>query len=181
MQDLHFTPVHATFSRDTKDSSACESLHYWNSISLHWTELLLCNMVTERNLKQCESNCLRWRDTVQFGTHVYVMAPTWYMSKKITRCHMPEDSNFHIQYITVYCAQNPLNISECASKIRNFGRLNVLIMCEGYCKLLLTCRRMMCVSAAACSGSVQVLSVDPLSHFHTVRYKFTTHSYVHTT
>jgi len=30
---------------------------------------------------------------------------------------------------------------------------------------------MRCVSAAACSGSVQVLSVDPVSHFHTVRYK----------
>jgi len=30
------------------------------------------------------------------------------------------------------------------------------------------------VSAAACSGTVQVLSVDPVSHFHTVRYKLTT-------
>jgi len=38
---------------------------------------------------------------------------------------------------------------------------------------LLTCRRMMCVSAVACSGSVQALSVDPVSHFHTGRYKLT--------
>jgi len=30
------------------------------------------------------------------------------------------------------------------------------------------------VSAVACSESVQVLSVDPVSHFHTVRYKLTT-------
>ena len=48
----------------------------------------------------------------------------------------------------------------------------MLISSAGYCKLLLTGRRVMCVSAAACSGSVQVLSVDPVSHFHTVRYKF---------
>jgi len=44
----------------------------------------------------------------------------------------------------------------------------------GYCKLLLTGRRMICVSVVACSGSVHVLSVDPESHFHTVRYKLTT-------
>jgi len=31
----------------------------------------------------------------------------------------------------------------------------------------------MCVSAVACSGSVQALSVDPVSHFHTVRYRLT--------
>jgi hypothetical protein len=42
-----------------------------------------------------------------------------------------------------------------------------------YCKLLLTCRRTMCVSAVACSGSVQALSDDPVSHFHTGRYKLT--------
>jgi len=89
---------------------------------------------------------------------------------------MLEDSNFHIQCIRVYRVQNPLNVSECACKIKSFGRLNVLISCEGYCKLLLTCRRVMCVSAAACSGSVQVLSVDPVSHFHTVRYKVTTYA-----
>jgi hypothetical protein len=41
----------------------------------------------------------------------------------------------------------------------------------GYCKLLLTYRRMMCVSAVACSGSVQVLYADPVSHIHTVRYR----------
>ena len=48
----------------------------------------------------------------------------------------------------------------------------MLISSEGYCKLLLTGSRMMCVSAAACSGSVQFcLSVDPVSHFHTLSYK----------
>jgi len=40
--------------------------------------------------------------------------------------------------------------------------------------MLLTYVRTMCVSAVACSGSVQVLSVDPVSHFHIVRYKLTT-------
>ena len=63
-------------------------------------------------------------------------------------------------------------------KIKSFGRLNALIMSEGYCKLLLSSRSSMCVSAVACSGSVQVLSVDPASHFHTVCYKFTTQGYV---
>jgi hypothetical protein len=43
----------------------------------------------------------------------------------------------------------------------------VSIMSERYCTLLLSSRRTMYVSAAACSGSVQVLSVDPVSHFHT--------------
>ena len=43
----------------------------------------------------------------------------------------------------------------------------------GYCKLLLTFGLTMCVSAVACSGSVQALSVDPVSHFHTGRYKLT--------
>jgi hypothetical protein len=32
---------------------------------------------------------------------------------------------------------------------------------------------MICVSVAAFSGSVQVLSVDPVSHFHAVPYKLT--------
>ena len=31
----------------------------------------------------------------------------------------------------------------------------------------------MCVSAVACRVSVQALSDDPISHFHTVRYKLT--------
>ena len=52
----------------------------------------------------------------------------------------------------------------------------MLVSSEGYCKLFLTCRLMTCVSAAACCGSVQVLSVDPVSHFHTVRYNLTTQS-----
>jgi len=39
---------------------------------------------------------------------------------------------------------------------------------------------MVCVSAAACSGTVQVLSVDLVSHFHTVRYKLTRQGYVRT-
>jgi len=34
----------------------------------------------------------------------------------------------------------------------------------------------MCVSAVACSGSVQALSVDPVNHFHTGRYKLTIYS-----
>ena len=102
------------------------------------------------------------------------------MSSNITRRHMLEDSNFRIQCITVYCVQKPLNIFECASKIKSLRRLNVLIMSEGYCTLLLTCRRMICVSAAACSGSVQALSVDPVSHFHTVFYKLSTQGYVRT-
>ena len=95
------------------------------------------------------------------------------LSNKITRRLMKEDSNFHTQCIAVYCAQKPLNISECACDIKSFGRLNVLLSSEGYCKLMLTGRRMMCVSAAACSGAVQVQYVDPVSHFHTVRYKLT--------
>jgi hypothetical protein len=32
---------------------------------------------------------------------------------------------------------------------------------------------MLCVGVAACSGSVEVLSVDPVSHFHTLRYTLT--------
>jgi len=32
---------------------------------------------------------------------------------------------------------------------------------------------MMCVSALSCTRTVKVLSVDPVSHFHTVRYKLT--------
>jgi len=39
---------------------------------------------------------------------------------------------------------------------------------------------MVCVSAAACSGTAQVLSVDPVSHFHTVRYKLRRQGYVRT-
>jgi len=35
---------------------------------------------------------------------------------------------------------------------------------------------MMCLSAVACSGSVQVLSVDRVSHFHTVGYKLTAYA-----
>jgi hypothetical protein len=50
----------------------------------------------------------------------------------------------------------------------------VLTCSERYCKRLLTCRRMICISPVACSGSVQVRSVDPVSYFHTVRYKLTT-------
>jgi hypothetical protein len=143
--------------------------------------MLKLYMVTERNVTECQSNCLGWRDALHFRWQIYVTAPSCYMSNKITRRHMLENSNFHIQCITVYYAQKPLNISESSSKIESFGRLNVLITSEGYCKLLLTCRRMMCVSASACSGSVQVLSVDPVSHFHTVPYKLTTQGYVRTT
>jgi len=35
---------------------------------------------------------------------------------------------------------------------------------------------MTCVSGVACSGSVQVLYADPVSHFHTVRYRLTIYS-----
>ena len=91
---------------------------------------------------------------------------------------MLEDNNFHIQFITVYYTQNPLNISECACNIKSFSRLKLLLSSEGYCKMLLTCRRVVCVSAAACSGTAQVLSVDPVSHFHTVHYKLTRQGYV---
>jgi hypothetical protein len=130
-------------------------------------------MVTTRNVTECESNCLGWRDAVQFGRKGYVMAPSWYESNKNKRRHILEDSNCHIQSITFYYPQKPLSVCVCASNINGFGRLNELIMPEECCKLLLTCRRMICVSVAACSGSVQVLSVDPVSHFHTVRYKLT--------
>ena len=41
----------------------------------------------------------------------------------------------------------------------------------GYCKLLLTYRYTISVSAVVCSRSVQVLSVDPGNHFHTERCK----------
>ena len=34
----------------------------------------------------------------------------------------------------------------------------------------------MCVSTVACSGCLQALSVDPVSHFNTVRYKLTIYS-----
>jgi len=170
MQDLNLSTVNSPSATDTKDGSACQSLQ---SLELHITALewimLLRNMITQRNLTECESNCLGWSDAMQFGWHVYVTEPSWYMSNKITRRHMLEDSNFDIQCIRVYYVQKPLNVSECACKIKSFRRLNVLIISEGYCWLLLTCRLMMCVSAADCSGSVQVLSVDPVSHFHTVR------------
>ena len=87
---------------------------------------------------------------------------------------MIDDSNFHTQPITVYRTQIPLHICEYACIMRSLGRLNVLTSSGVYCNLLLTGRRVTCVSAAACSGSVQVLSVDPVSHFHTVRYNLTT-------
>ena len=95
------------------------------------------------------------------------------LSNKFTCLHMMEDSKFHTQCIADYCSQNPLNICEYGCKIKSFRRLNVLISSEGYCKFLFTGRRVTCVSAAACSGSVQVLSVDPVSHVHTVRYNLT--------
>jgi len=60
--------------------------------------MLLRNMVTERNLTECESNCRQ----------IYVTASSCYLSNKITRRHRLEDSKFHIQCITVYYAQNPL-------------------------------------------------------------------------
>jgi len=46
----------------------------------------------------------------------------------------------------------------------------------GYCKVLLTYRRTKCVSAVSCSGSVQALSVVPVSHFLIGRYKITIYS-----
>ena len=175
MQDRNFTPVNSPSATDTKDWTACESPQ---SLELYITALdwimLLRNIVMERYLTKCEINCLGWCDAKQFGRHVYVTAQIWYMSIKITRLHVKEGSNIHTQCIAVYCAQNPLNVCEYACKVKSFRRLNVLISSEGYCELLLTVRRVMCVSAAACSGSVQVLSVDPVSHFHTVRYKLTT-------
>jgi hypothetical protein len=167
VQDIAFTPVNAPSSTDTKNGSACESLQ---SLELHVTALdwimLLGIMVTERNLTECESNCLVWRAALQFGWHV--TEPSWYMSSKITRRHMLEDSHFHIQCIIVYCVPKPLNISEWESKIKSFRKLNMLINSKGYCWLLLTCRLTMCVS-----GCVQVLPVDPVSYFHSVRYKLT--------
>jgi hypothetical protein len=101
--------------------------------------MLLPSVVTERNLTECESNCLEWRDAVQFCRQVYVTAPRWCISIKIARCQKLEDSNFHIQCITIkiHYAQKPLNISEYLSKIKSFGMLNVSIRSEGYCKLLL--------------------------------------------
>jgi hypothetical protein len=166
--------VSAPWSTDTKDGSNCEFLQ---SLELHTTAMnwimLLRNVVTERYVTECESNCLVWRDTVQFGRKGYVIAPSWYESNKNTLRHILEESNCHIQSITVYYTQKPLNVCECASNINSFGRLNVLIMPEGYCKLLLICRRMICVGVAACSVSVQVLPFDPVSHFHTLRYKLT--------
>jgi hypothetical protein len=136
--------------------------------------MFLRSMVTERNLTECESNCLGGRDAVQFGIQVYFTAPSLCISNKIARRHMLENSKFHIQYITVHYAHKALNVSECASKIKSFGRLNVSIRSEGYCNLLLTCRRLMCVSAAASSSSAQVPSIDLVSHFHTARYNITT-------
>ena len=178
MQDFNFAPVHSPSATGTKDWTACESLQSLEfCIRLLDFIILLRNMITERNVTKCKRNCLGWRDAIQFGTHIYVTAQIWHMSNKITRRHMMEDSNIHIPYITVYYSQSPLNVSEFACKIQSFGRLNVLISSEGYCKLLLTGSRMMCVSAAACSGLVQFcLSVDPVSHFHTVRHKLETQS-----
>ena len=178
MQDFNFAPVHSPSATDTKDWTACG---YLQSLELYITALdwitLLRNTMTERNLTECERNCLGWRDVLHFSTQIYVIAQIWHVSNKITRRHMMEDSNIHIPYITVYYSQSPLNVSEFACKIQSFGRLNVLISSEGYCKLLLTGSRMMCVSAAACSGLVQFcLSVDPVSHFHTVRHKLETQS-----
>ena len=126
-------------------------------------------MVKERNLTEFENNCLGWRDALYVGRQSYVVAPRWNKPRNIPRRHNLGDSNFHIQCFTVYCAQNPLNVSECARMIKSFGRLNVLISSERYCKLLLTGSRMMCVSAAACSGSVQFClsvcrSCKPLPH-----------------
>jgi hypothetical protein len=128
---LNFTPVNSPSATHTKDWTSTSS-EFLQSLKLQFNALdwfmLLRNMVTEINLTEIESNCLGWRDGVEFRTQIYVIAPSWYMSNKITRRHMLEENNFHIQCITVYYVRKPLNISECASKIRSFGRLNVWII-----------------------------------------------------
>jgi hypothetical protein len=146
----------------------------WKSISLYWTELCYC-VIWLRIEIWSNVKVTVWGDVTLY-TLLHKSTSLHQFDTCLTKLH----GVTYWKTVTVNsiyyndCVQNPLNISECASKIRSFGRLNVLIMCEGYCKLLLTCRRTMCVSAAACSVSVQVLSVDPVSHFHTVRYKITT-------
>jgi len=61
--EFDFILVNSPSATDTKDGSACESLQ---SLELHITALdwfmLLRNTVTERNLMECESNCLWLRD-----------------------------------------------------------------------------------------------------------------------
>ena len=78
LQDFESIPVNAPSSTDTKDGCACESLQ---SLELHFTALdwivLMRNMVKERNLRECESNCLGWRDAPQFGIQIYFMTPNY--------------------------------------------------------------------------------------------------------
>ena len=112
MQDFNFAPVHSPSATDTKDWTACESLQSLEfCIRVLDCIILLRNMITERNVTECERNSLGWRDAVQFVTHIYFTAQIWHMSNKITRRHKMEDCNFHIQYITVYCVQKTLNFT----------------------------------------------------------------------
>jgi len=61
MQDINFTPVNSPSATDTKDWTACESPQSLELyiIAMDWI-MLLRNTLTERNLTECEGNCLGW-------------------------------------------------------------------------------------------------------------------------
>jgi hypothetical protein len=52
---------------------------------------------------------------VYFSTSLHKVL---YMSIKTTRRHMQEDGNFHNQCVTLNYSKNPLNMFECAYKIK---------------------------------------------------------------
>ena len=53
---------------------------------------------------------------LEFGSHIYVTAPSCYLSKKTARRHKLKESNLHSHSIILHYSQTPSDISECAFK-----------------------------------------------------------------
>jgi hypothetical protein len=96
MQDLDTPAVNSPNATATKDGSACESLQSLviRITALYWI-VLLRNMVTGRNLTECEGNSPEGYHAVQFGRRVYFTALRYFLSNKIKRTRMLQDCNLH--------------------------------------------------------------------------------------
>jgi hypothetical protein len=93
---LGFTAVNSTNATTTKNGPACESLQPLDILNtaLDWNVLLL-NMVTERNLTECEGNSSEVYHALQFGRRVYFTTLRYPLSKKIKLIRMLQDCNLH--------------------------------------------------------------------------------------
>ena len=96
MKDLHFIAVNSLSATDTKDGSACESLQ---SLEICITALdwIMRNMVTERNLTDCEGNSPEGCHAVQFCRHVYLTVLRYSVSNKNKLIRMLQDGHLHRQ------------------------------------------------------------------------------------